>query len=82
MTAAFQAGHWTQSLLLVRSTPQSCHRSLLRLSQSFGVRRSGAIDPLRTFEIRQAMTAMQGLLFLVLDAENVSILHDGSAPVG
>jgi len=34
------------------------------------------------FEIRQAMTAMQGSPFVVPDAENFSIAHDGFAPMG
>jgi hypothetical protein len=44
--------------------------------------RTGADDPLLPFEIRQAMTAMQGSPFVVPDAENFSIAHDGFAPMG
>jgi hypothetical protein len=48
------------------------------VSQAF----SHSLDPLLPFEIRQAMTAMQGSPFVVPDAENFSIAHDGFAPIG
>lgn len=44
--------------------------------------RIGAFDTLLPFEIRQTMTAMRGLPFIVPGGGNVGIAHDAFAPMG